>query len=173
MTPTYDSAYINGGHRMTMTTRVYALDPVNGASLHAEATRLVNPTDQEVITEDDRTGSFYTYVDGRAQLRNTADQGLAALVWTHFGVDHPITDREIESDGTIIGPDLDFMAMVAFDTPYGASEHHAWLVAQLGEWLDDRGVRWVWELEYDGSLHKADDLHLLGDIDHAIERSAA
>lgn len=154
-----------------MTTRVYALDPVNGETLHAEATRLVNPANRPVIVQDGLVGDS-GYVDGRSILRNQADQGLHALVWTHYGRDHPINDREIESDGAVIGPDIDFMAVVAFDTPYSASGHHAWLVAQLGQWLDDRGVGWVWELEYDGSLHKADDVALLGDVRTAIERTA-
>jgi hypothetical protein len=49
---------------------------------------------------------------------------------------------------------------VDFDTAYGydhngmgAGDLHALLVAELGKWLDARGVRWSWKNEYTGEVH--------------------
>jgi hypothetical protein len=47
---------------------------------------------------------------------------------------------------------------VTFDTAYGyrfeegenCSQLHARLVAQLGNWLDERGLPWKWQNEYTG-----------------------
>ena len=55
---------------------------------------------------------------------------------------------------------------VNFDTTYGYRDNgmgcgdlHAALVAELGQWLDERGVRWLWKNEYTGEIH--DDPKLL------------
>jgi hypothetical protein len=61
-------------------------------------------------------------------------------------------------------PAIDFMASVAFDTPYSAETNHAELVAQLGAWLDDRNVRWAWSIDGDDTVrYGLDDLVLLDD----------
>jgi hypothetical protein len=52
---------------------------------------------------------------------------------------------------------------VDFDTAYGyrgddgegCGDLHAKLVAQLGKWLDSRGVEWSWENEFTGEIHKS------------------
>jgi hypothetical protein len=33
------------------------------------------------------------------------------------------------------------------------AERAASLVAELGKWLDERGVRWLWKNEYTGEVH--------------------
>ncbi|WP_328920683.1 hypothetical protein OG911_28180 [Streptomyces sp. NBC_00208] len=50
---------------------------------------------------------------------------------------------------------------VSFDTAYGYSDErgygcgdlHAEYVAKLGQWLDERGVRWEWMNEFTGEVH--------------------
>ncbi|TDD54563.1 hypothetical protein E1286_05060 [Nonomuraea terrae] len=50
---------------------------------------------------------------------------------------------------------------VSFDTTYGykgdngegCGDLHARLVAELGQWLDGRGVRWTWVNEFTGEVH--------------------
>jgi hypothetical protein len=41
---------------------------------------------------------------------------------------------------------------------------HASLVAQLGGWLDERGVRWAWENEFTGEIHIGDRYERLFDL---------
>jgi hypothetical protein len=50
---------------------------------------------------------------------------------------------------------------ISFDTAYsykdeqgrGCGDLHASLLADLGRWLDERGVRWAWKNEFTGEVH--------------------
>lgn len=50
---------------------------------------------------------------------------------------------------------------VSFDTAYGYRDErgygcgdlHAEYVAKLGQWLDERGIRWEWQNEFTGEIH--------------------
>lgn len=50
---------------------------------------------------------------------------------------------------------------ISFDTAYsysdeqgrGCGDLHASLVAQLGQWLAERNVRWLWQNEFTGEVH--------------------
>ena len=61
---------------------------------------------------------------------------------------------------------------VTFDTAYGYHDEqgrtcgvlHASLVAQLGQWLDDRGLRWAWRNEFTGEVHMGDRYERLYDL---------
>lgn len=67
-------------------------------------------------------------------------------------------------------------AAVSMDTAYGyrdaqgrnCGQLHASYVAQLGQWLDERGVGWSWRNEYNGDVHAGEDryerlMDLIGD----------
>lgn len=67
---------------------------------------------------------------------------------------------------------------VDFDTAYSYRDHglscgdlHALIVAELGEWLDARGVRWLWQNEYTGEVHDSAE-KLIELTTGAIESSA-
>lgn len=50
---------------------------------------------------------------------------------------------------------------ISMDTAYGfrndkgwnCTTLHAWVIINLGSWLDERGIRWAWENEYTGEIH--------------------
>src|SRR5690606_25459508 len=39
------------------------------------------------------------------------------------------------------------------DNGEGCGDLHARLVAELGQWLDERGIRWSWKNEFTGDIH--------------------
>lgn len=97
--------------------------------------------------------------------------GLPALLDIYYGADGPLGAWRGDEDET--DPEsLAYFAedferngwssiVVTFDTGYayrepngaGCSDLHAWLVTQLGRWLDERGKTWKWENEFTGEWH--------------------
>ncbi|MET7776294.1 hypothetical protein ABZU94_10545 [Streptomyces mirabilis] len=115
-------------------------------------------------------------------LGNELDQGLPALLDISYRPDAPLRTPEqaAEHDEDICNlPGRDWYdaeagpcdgthafnracwLTVSFDTAYGYSDTrgygcgdlHAEYVAKLGQWLDERGVRWEWMNEFTGEIH--------------------
>jgi hypothetical protein len=107
-------------------------------------------------------------------------QGLAAWLMLHYRQDAPLrTSAEAEAhdeDCNLPGseyydPEADLCdgswhrtacwLEISFDTAYsyrdeqgrGCGDLHASLIADLGRWLDERGVRWSWKNEFTGDVH--------------------
>lgn len=118
---------------------------------------LATPAEVEPITDD---GS-----PGRRYLANPGGIGLAAWLWVNYGADGPLLDLASDDDDA---PSKNGWASieVTFDTAYsyrepngaGCSDLHAWLVTELGRWLDERGKTWQWENEFTGDWHERFDL---------------
>ena len=59
-------------------------------------------------------------------------------------------------------------ADIDFDTAYGyrdaagrgCGDLHALLVAEVGNWLDERGVRWEWRNEFTSEVHGGGDRYI-------------
>jgi hypothetical protein len=109
------------------------------------------------------------------------DQGLPAWLMLHYRPDAPYrtaaeaaahdddicnlpgTEWYDEDDGPCDGS-WHWPACwleISFDTAYsyrdgqgrGCGDFHASLVAELGQWLDERGVAWKWKNEFTGDVH--------------------
>lgn len=147
---------------MTLTTDVYVLDELAYKDVFLECNRLIGATEATRF----RNGQIKTWRKGVAtahpgnawSIGNHADQGLPALLDVYYRPDAPLR-------GTANGcewycdPGCDSehdnpacWLEVSFDTAYGYRDEqgrrcgdlHASLVADLGRWLDERGVRWRW-----------------------------
>lgn len=57
------------------------------------------------------------------------------------------------------------------DRGYGCGDLHAEYVARLGQWLDERGIRWEWRNEFTGEIHQGYK-DLIGLASGAFEASA-
>ncbi|MFF4600595.1 hypothetical protein [Amycolatopsis sp. NPDC001319] len=103
---------------------------------------------------------------GVKQIFNPCGIGLPAWLWIYYGADGPMVETpddpsdEDEVEYIARTPTKNGWAAmeVTFDTAYGyrgpdgesCSQLHARLVAQLGKWLDAKGLPWKWQNEYTG-----------------------
>jgi hypothetical protein len=106
-------------------------------------------------------------------IANGVGQGLPAWLLLHYRPGAPLRvttdectedcDSEPDEDGYQYHyhPEACWLR-VNFDTTYsykdsagrGCGDLHALLVAELGEWLTARGVRWKWRNEFTGEVHE-------------------
>jgi hypothetical protein len=110
--------------------------------------------------------------DGSRCLRNQLGQGLPAILDITYRADGPLATPEQAAACTEdCEPDDDYhyhpracWADVDFDTAYGYRDARGWgcgdlhaaLVAEVGNWLDERGVRWEWRNEFTSDVHGGD-----------------
>jgi hypothetical protein len=154
---------------MTLSTNVYVLDDVS-------------PTDvfrfcQDLLAKyDDRPGGPHPQIfddregydqDGSRRLANNIGQGLPAILDISYRVGAPLRaadaahDENCHEDCTGAYHKRACWLDVDFDTAYGyrdkagrgCGDLHALLVAELGQWLTERGVRWEWRNEFTGEVH--------------------
>jgi hypothetical protein len=139
---------------MTLTTRIRIQTPEPVEAVWAEARRLIGGGDARF---EERCWS------GVTTRAHATDQGLPALLWMHWTADGPLPAY---GDGPAI-------IEVDYDTGYayqangaGCGDLHAWLVRELGVWLEDRGARFRWQDEFTGEwLDARAGLDRLGDAD--------
>src|SRR5437763_1201661 len=124
---------------MTLSTDIVIAEPVNPRMVFDFCLSLLNrdfdgvPTWEEVPASD---GS-------EARYETTVGQGLPAWLFVYHATDGPMRlDTEYGS------PIDEHCVRIDFDTGYsydreGAScdDLHAWLVQEVGAWLDGRGIR--------------------------------
>lgn len=114
---------------------------------------------------------------------NKIGQGLPAILSIDYGVERPLrTAKQVaehDEDCNLPGgkyydaerPNCDgtyhdraCWADIDFDTTYGYRDSRGWgcgdlhavLVAEVGNWLDERGIRWEWRNEFTGDVHGGD-----------------
>ena len=157
---------------MTLDTRMYLQDEVDVHAFFHHFRELLGATDAHPYRDED------SEVYGHWVIGNQLGIGLPALVSVHYSPGAALRldgdacsdycSEYRDDDGKPIAYHLHWpahWAYVSMDTAYGyRDEHgrgcgdlHASYVAQLGQWLDERGVRWSWENEYDGSIHGGED----------------
>lgn len=156
---------------MTLDTRVYVLDRIDYREVFLKCNQLIG-AHEGIESRDEpekiwREGKPYPDPSGRWSIWNKPGQGLCALLDVSYRKDGPYVARgeharfcepdEDESHQTCFPRWLE----VSFDTAYsyhdehgGCGALHARLVFALGQWLDERGVRWRWENEFTGEIHE-------------------
>ena len=159
---------------MTLDTRVFVLDATDPQETFRHCRELLGATDR------------HTFTDGDGYLGNDPGQGLPAWLMLHYRSGAPLRTPEqaAEHDAGICNlPGTDWYDAesgpcdgvhgwqracwleISFDTAYGYRDErgfgcgdlHADIVSRLGQWLDERGVRWEWKNEFTGDVHGGSD----------------
>lgn len=171
---------------MTLSTDIYVLDPVNVHELFLHCQGLLTkydeqhrPPRQQACSDTPRHEIWKD--PGSRSLSNQIGQNLPAILDITYRPNAPLraveqadectddcdpADQVLESDGEryhhhprACWVDIDF------DTAYGyrdsegrgCGDLHALLVAGVGAWLDQRGIRWEWENEFTSEVHGGPD----------------
>jgi hypothetical protein len=140
---------------VTLSTDVYIHEQVDGDEVFHFCRSLIGATPEVKYTADEQS------------IGNDPDQGLCAwlIVYRKDGMVQPEPeghDEWCEPDCTYSHPTPAHWVKVNFDTAYtyrgekgeDCAALHASLIAQLGTWLDGRGVSWSWSDEFTGEVHK-------------------
>lgn len=161
---------------MTLDTCVYLHDRIDYREVFVRCNQLIGADE----------GTRFTDKDG--SISNSPGQGLCAWLYVYHKGEAPLLragehSRYCEPDE----PGEDDMPhstcfphwlSVSFDTAYGykgpdggCGDLHARLVAELGQWLDGKGVAWSWLNEFTGTVHQGYDglTELAGDGARASE----
>jgi hypothetical protein len=127
---------------MSTDTTVVLLDPVDPRELFDAARKAAGNPKNWTLHDGPEYGAvpmYMTHGNPRADARVTV----------HFPAGGGLYPREQESGAP------DGYAHVGFCTGAFTNDtdalwrHHAGIVRKLGQWLDDRGIRWAWEFEDD------------------------
>jgi hypothetical protein len=81
------------------------------------------------------------FEDGADSIMNLPGQGLGAWVIVYHRDGEPV-EVSIDTVYSYSGPDG------------GCGDLHARVVAELGQWLDFKGVAWSWQNEFTGEVHQ-------------------
>ncbi len=161
---------------MTLSTNLYVLDEVDLGQLfrfcqerlteYDDRTPKQQPEQQETADGESWQGG------GVRSLRNVLGQGLPAILDITYRPGGPLWTAEDAATCTSdCDPSEDYHYHpracwfdVDLDTAYGyrdvrgwgCGDLHAMLVAEVGKWLDERGVRWEWRNEFTGEVHGGD-----------------
>jgi hypothetical protein len=142
---------------MTLDTRIYIHGPADYREVFVKCNQLIGA--DEGVRFEDKPGNIW----------NKPGQGLCALLDVYYGQggtalrkpgDHArYCDGEADECFSPCG--VPCWLEVSFDTAYGyrgpeggCGDLHARLVAELGRWLDGKGVRWSWQNEFTGEIHQ-------------------
>ncbi len=140
---------------MTPNTEVYIHDPVDYRDVFIKCNQLLGAHEGTAFTED--AGS----------ISNKPAQGLPAWLFVYHGDNGPLVEPGRHSeycDGGLDGCPapcaVPCWIEVSFDTTYGyqgpdggCGDLHARLTAELGRWLDGKGVSWSWRNEFTSEVH--------------------
>lgn len=155
---------------MTLNTSIFVLDEIGHKDVFVRCNQLIGATEATRFSDEPERIFRDGWIDDPSASRNISNamgQGLCALLDVHYRAGGPI-----KADPDACGRDCDdpcdaeshdpvHWLEVTFDTAYGYRDEqgrgcgdlHASLVAELGKWLDERGVRWLWENEFTGEVH--------------------
>lgn len=163
---------------MTLNTNVFINGEIDPHEVFHYCRGLLGANDSHPFTDkqDDWEGA------GSWTIGNGCGIGLPAWLMLHYRVGAPLRtdgdactdscDKEAGEDAYHHHPPAHWL-LLWFDTAYsykgedgrGCGDLHASLVAQLGRWLDERGVAWSWQNEFNGEIHGGPDRYeRLGDI---------
>lgn len=158
---------------MTLSTNIYVLDPVDPEELFRFGQSLLAEYDEQHRSAEAqawRRGE--PDANGRTSIYNRLGQGLPAILDVRYrnGGQYVTAemaghDEDCDEDCTGKYHDRECWIDVDLDTAYGYRDERGWgcgdlhavLVARIGNWLDERGVRWEWRNEFTGDVHGDDD----------------
>lgn len=156
---------------MPLDTRIYVHGPVDYRQAFVKCNQLtgadegVRFTDEPVPPQPGRERKRRE--DGEWTIWTARGRGLCALLDISYRKSGPLRmpgDHaqycEPDEDGCVGGCAPPCWLEVSFCTSYGYSgpeggcrDLHARLVAELGRWLDDKGIAWSWRNEF-GEVHQ-------------------
>lgn len=174
---------------MTLDTRIYALDAVPVRDLFQHCQALLTRYDEKNRTPDQQASRVDEGAD-QWTMRNMIGQGLPAILEVYYKPAGPLrTDADQSAHDEYCNmPESEWWdedlpvcdgsrhriachVEVSFDTAYGfqgpegmgCGDLHAVLVGEVGQWLDERGVRWRWLDECAGEVRDGYDslVHLV------------
>lgn len=158
---------------MTMTSFVYVLDEMRAKDLFLKCNQLIGAGERTKTVREQmktwRNGERFVEPGAAWTMYNRAGQGLCALLDLEYRPGAPL--RVADEDE---GFEPECWIEVSFDTAYGwrgpndekCGDLHAVLIAQLGQWLDEGGIRWMWRNDHHSGIRS--DYESLSDL-----RSAA
>jgi hypothetical protein len=170
---------------MTLSTHVYLLSEANPHEVFHACRRLLGAQTHHGFTDSQEreyaNGESYPKPGGYWTLGNQSDLGLPAWLLMHYRPEgEPLRtpeaaaqhdeDCEADCDGTYhrtaCWMDIDFDTSYDYrDANGGCGDLHARLVAQLGQWLDSKGIAWSCKNEFTGDIHGGPDRYdRLGDL---------
>lgn len=160
---------------MTLNTSVFVLSEADPHEVFWKCRELLGAPESLRVVDESATVS---YDQGTWYLRNPGGVGLPAWLWINYRPGEmrrpaDVCDPEIcDDDCDRTWHDPPHWFEVTFDTAYsyrdeegrGCGALHASLVAQLGTWLDEQGIRWAWQNEFTGETHIGDRYEHLFDL---------
>ena len=142
---------------MTLNTRIYVHGPIDYREVFAKCDQLIG------------ANGGTRFRDEPGVISNEPDQGLCAWLDVHHGDGGPYL-KDPEPCDEYCEPGCDFphdpacWLVASFDTAYsyhgadgGCGDLHARIVAELGRWLDSKGITWSWRNEFTGDIHQGYD----------------
>lgn len=160
---------------MTLDTKVFVLDPIRPKGVFVRCNQLIGATERTRFHDEQcktwRNGVGKPEPGNAWAIGNHASQGLCALLDIYYRPDGPlrVADNSCEwycdPGCTSEHKNPACWLEVSFDTAYsyrdeqgrGCGDLHASLVAELGQWLDERNVRWLWRNEFTWEIHSGYD----------------
>lgn len=163
---------------MTFSTNVYVLDRVDARELFHFAQGLLTRYDErkrapeQQVWRDKERHSIWGE-PGTRTIANRIGQGLPGILDISYRPDGPLRtpeqaaahDDDCDADCTGKYHRRACWADLELDTAYssrfpggmGCGDLHAALVAEIGRWLDERGIRWEWRNEFTSEVHGGDE----------------
>lgn len=159
---------------MTLSTNVYVLDEVGPHELFRFCQTLLTKYDDEGRTWrqmrcSDEPAHEVWGMPGAWNISNEIGQGLPAILDIKYRPGGPLrTPEQAAECEEYCGEDCDkdhyYRACwldIDLDTSYGyrgpngigCGALHALLVAEMGNWLDERGLTWEWRNEFTSEVH--------------------
>lgn len=169
---------------MTLSTDVYVLDEISAHEVFHFCQGLLakyddekRPSEQQQWTDQQdptwRAGEPIIEPGNAWSLDNKPMQSLPAWLMLAYRPEESLRtaeqaaehDEYCEEDCDGEGHARACWLTVDFDTAYGymspdgmgCGDLHAALVAELGQWLDTKGIRWEWRNEYTSDVHSGED----------------
>ena len=159
---------------MTLDTRIYVQDRADYREVFVKCNQLIGAHEGTIFTDepvaDWKDGERIPGPeDGEWTIWNKPGQGLCALLDISYRKGAALRQPgehakycDGEADDCFAPCGVASWLEISFDTAYGyKGEHgegcgdlHARLVAELGHWLDGKGIRWSWQNEFTGEIHQ-------------------
>ncbi len=164
---------------MTLSTNIYVLDPTDVREAFRFCQGMLTKYDDQRRSPDQQIWSDSELTwggTGRRSMANRIGQDLPGILDITYREGGPLRtaeqaeqhdedcdedcDREYHNRACFLDIDFDTAYGAKFEGGMGCGDLHAALVAELGQWLDAKGVRWEWRNEFTGDVHGGEDRYV-------------